>query len=257
MKVMNKNELWEDIFFWLGIMRDHADFQIMSFSPREMFYAQTAQNFKNAFINLRNRVKRVQQSSQRSYVFGRGLLNDILGVLISFINFKRILIRQLLLCNIELSLPPTFVNHMINEAVDFYYTICNPRIITNPTMVNICLHRIWLPDAYGHAAAIASMLDPTEKMLIEEAREFKNTFVNLYIKANELGIMLERTGLSNSTLDQLNNEVKNTMDEFIHYLQKIRRLRALCRTMGTIAPLLPDHMIREERYYLSKIKNLR
>jgi len=45
-------------------------------------------------------------------------------------------------------------------------------------------------DAAGHAASIASRLDPIEKSLILEAEEFEKSFINLTLKNEELSKLL-------------------------------------------------------------------
>ncbi|MBZ4647290.1 MAG: hypothetical protein PWR27_999 [Petroclostridium sp.] len=247
----------QEIFFWSGIMRDHGEFQLITLSSREPQYIITSQYFKNAFISLRNEAEKLLEKPTCPAV--KELISRVIPVLVNFINYKRLLVRKLLECDIELGLPPTFINHMINEAMEFYRTLCmiQTNIPRNTTAGNILLHKIWLPDAAGHAAAIASDLDATETILIKEAENFKNTFEHLFIKATELGQMLERTNLNNGSLEWLNEQVEKNIEDFIHFLSKIRDLRKKCKAMSTLKPLFPDHMIREEQYYLSNIKELR
>lgn len=245
------------INFWSGIMRDHAEFFLISLSHRESEFINTAQFFKNAFINIGD--ESIALKDAQSSVPIAALINKVMPLLLNFINFKRIATRKLLQCDIELSLPPTFINHMINEAMEFYRDLCAMKTgkAMNPTAENILLHKIWLPDASGHAASISAELDPTETMLIKEAEDFKKAFDNLFIKAMELGQMLERTCLDNSSLDWLNNEVEKKIKEFICFLDKVRQLREQCKALGTLKPLIPDHMIREEKYYLASIQSLK
>jgi hypothetical protein len=240
-----------ELHFWTGVMRDHAEFFLVALSSREQEFVRSAQNFRDTFTAFNNEARRLQ-SDPRAV---SALALRVLPVLLSFISFKRLVLAKLLTCSIELNFPPTFVNHMINEAMDFYSTLCRlmSNTVLSPVSENILLHKIWLPDAAGHAASIASDLDPTETMLIKEAEEFKNSFNHLFIKATELGLMLERTCLENGALKWLNEEAERKITEFICYLDSIMKLRLCCKAMGVIKPLLPDHMIREERYYLSNL----
>ena len=143
---------------------------------------------------------------------------------------------------------------MINEAMEFYKTIIriqsNNQV--NPFLENLNLHKIWLPDAAGHAATIACGLDPTEKLLIKEAQAFEKHFNDLTLKAEELSKMLIRTGLNDGALKFLNEEVREKIELFIGYLDMIRNLKIECKVLGTLKPLIPDHMIREEKHYLQK-----
>ena len=247
----------EVVFFWSGIMRDHAEFQLTTLSSREPEFIRNAQYYKDAFMSLRNEAKQLMDATDPG-TGGIALVNKTVPVLLNFINFKRILVRKLLQCDIEIGLTPTFINHMINEAMEFYRDLCmlQSKTPVSPTAENILLHKIWLPDAAGHAAAIASDLDPTEYQLIQQAEEFKNMFEHLFIKAIELGQMLERACLDDGALQWLNEEAEHKIKSFICYLEKILELRQKCKAIGVIKPLMPDHMIREEKYYITKLRSL-
>lgn len=246
----------EEIYFWSGIMRDHGEFLITGLSSREPESINTADAFKNEFARLREKAQKALYSGTAVSI--PMLVSRTMTALTNFIAFKRIVLRRLLQCDIELNLPPTFVNHMINEAMEFYRTLClstSPASV-NWTAENIQLHKIWLPDAAGHAASIAADLDPTETALIKEAEEFKNAFNHLFIKADELGKMLERSCLADGSLAGLNEQVKKKMQEFIHYLEKVKKLRVECKVLGVLKPIVPDHMLREENYFLTRLKKV-
>jgi hypothetical protein len=49
-------------------------------------------------------------------------------------------------------------------------------------------------------------------------------------------------------------EVAIKMNEFICYLDKVRELRQKCQLLGDLNPLVPDHMMREEKYYLTHVE---
>ena len=246
----------EEMRFWTAIMRDHGEFLITGLSSREQDFIWNAYFFRNSFAALHEEVKKYMDSPDLTCVIN--LANNCVPLLVNFINFKKIILTKLLKCNIEIVFPPTFINHMINEAMEFYRTLCiiQTNVPVNTYMENLRLHIIWLPDAAGHAASIASNLDPVEKVLINKAQKFEKCFNCLFIKAYELEKMLERACLENGTLEQLNEEVEEKMQEFVCFLEKVLKLREECRVMGTIKPLIPYHMIREENYYLAQIKSL-
>ena len=238
-------------------MRDHTEFILTALSSREIEAINTAKFMQNGFNSIWNEAGSMMRVPEPKAV--TGLLNRSKAMVLSMIGFKRALLQRLLKCEIELNLTPTFVNHMINEATEFYRTLCTiqSNIPFNKTMENIRLHKIWMPDAAGHAANIAAELDAVETELVREAEDFRKIFDNLFIKANELGLMLERTGLENGALRYLNEEVHKAMGKFIVFLEKILRLRQQCKALGVLKPLVPDHMIREERYYLSRLQKLK
>ena len=248
-------DIIDEIYFWTGIMRDHAEFQITSLSVREADALRTAEFFKNSFSLLHEQAKGLMDI--QPYPYKLQMENMAKKLVSDFIVFKRLILKRLLTCDIEISLPPTFINHMINEALDFFRVLCTGGMTgMDKTAENIYLHKIWLPDASGHAAAISAELDPTEAQLIMEADEFKKLFDSLFIKAVEIGTMLERACLDNGSLSWLNEEADKKISLFIEFLKKVRKLRMKCRAMGFVKPLVPDHMIREEEYYLSKLRGI-
>lgn len=243
----------EEIRFWTGIMRDHGEFILTSLSFNEQEAIQHAGFYRNAFSRLHQQSKALMGMNDPNAI--NSLINECISTLCNFVNFKEYLLKRLMSCQLGTSLPPTFYNHMINEAMEFYKTLMRIRqnAPVNPVAENINLHLVWLPDAAGHAATIANDLDPVEKLLIKEANKFEKCFNNLTLKADELCKMLARTGLSDGVLKQLNEEVKKLLTEFICYLDKIRKLNAECKILSVLKPLIPDHMKREETYYLHKI----
>ena len=240
----------EIIYFWSSIMQDHADFFLTTLSYQETDFIKNAQYFKNEF----NRIEKDAGTD-----ISNEYIDYICNTLNNFIDFKRNAIKRLLLCNIELGLAPTFINHMINEAMEFYRDLqkIKTKSTLDPVKENILLHMIWLPDAAGHAAAIAADLDPVEKSYIKEAQMFEKRFNDMFVKSFELGKMLERTNLKDGTLHFFNIEVEERINDFIAFLSRLKNLRIQCRILGTVKPLMLDHMIREERYYLANIRAIK
>jgi hypothetical protein len=241
----------DELVFWNGIMSNHGEFMLTALSSREPQFIAGAQFFKNLFASLEN------ESMNDS--ISPTLINMCMQAVLNFISFKRFMLKKSLECKIELNLPPTFVNHMINEALNYYKTLVDiqQNILKNKTLETINLHNLWLPDAAGHAATISDDLDPIESELIKKSDKFKKDFENLSMKARELGIMLKRACLSDHALDELNNEVEKKMCEFIEFLEKIKNARAKCGILGILKPLVPDHMIREEMHYLEELRSLK
>lgn len=131
--------------------------------------------------------------------------------------------------------------------MEFYRVldIVKRNIGTNGVLEDIRLHKIWLQDASGHARYIAGSIDGIESNFLYEVQDFEIRFDNLFKKAYELDIMLEKTGLDDGGIDYFNQEV-----------EKIEGLKTTCKvyTTGTFKPLSPNHMIREEKYYIYRVK---
>lgn len=251
-------DIKKEIEFWTGIMRDHGEFQYTNLSPKEGEAIRTAAYFMDLFEKLNQEVKSiVDEIAPRDL---SELISSNIRAVTQFIQFKRILMKRLMKCDIQLGMPPSFLNHMINEALEYYRILCISQgtLTINRTLENIRLHKIWLPDASGHASFIAGGLDAIESKFVNEARDFVKRFDNLFKKAFEMYKMFERTGLEDGGLNYFNLEVEKTLEEFICFLEKIEELREDCKvySTGMVSPLVPNHMIREEEYYIYRVKLL-
>ncbi|MCX7922013.1 MAG: DUF2935 domain-containing protein [Clostridia bacterium] len=242
-------DLREDLLFWTGIMRDHAMFQLSTLAPKETMYIQHATYYRDFFQRMMCELERTCD--------WRVLQPTLLQGLICFIEFKKTLLRGLLTCCLQINLSPSLINHQINEAMEFEALLTTPVVpCVNKGAALAEYTKIWLTDSIGHAASIPAFLDPSEALLAEEAEKFKMKFDKLFIKASELQLMLDRTGLQDGTLELLAEETIEWMSKFICYLEKLKELRAKCKALaiGTMLPLIPDHFIREHRYFIRKLK---
>jgi hypothetical protein len=246
----------EEIYFWSGIMRDHAEFLYTALSPSEKELIQETTQFYNQWNTIHQEAERLLEMTVLEQ---DQLVNKVLPLLKRFIDFKQMIVTKQLTGEVRISFTPSFVNHMLNEANEFYRNLLfSFTSSTNNEETALLLHKIWLRDAAGHAASIASDLDPVESILIKEAQDFKKRFDHLFIKAFELDQMIERTKLRyEPALRYFNQQVEDVMVDFIDYLERVKDLRSDYKALGAIHPSIPDHMIREESYYLTKLKMTR
>ena len=245
-------DIKNEMLFWNGVMRDHGMFQMASLSCKEKEMVNSAAKFHLAFASLRDQLL--------SGADAKSKIKETKDLINEFVQFKKNMLTKLLTCDIELTMTPTFLNDMINEALEYYLVLClaDEKIKFNVVLEMIRVHKIWLFDAAGHAYFIASQLDATEDIHIKAALDYRKNFNALYIEATQLALLYERTLLTNSKINSFNDKVKLLMDSFIEFLHEVKALRDECKIMatGTFVGLALDHMIREEEYYLSKIEIL-
>lgn len=246
-------DIRNEIEFWTRIMRDHAMFQYTSLAPTETDAINTA----NSFINLFERLNIESNSRQTNNL---NLIRNSKAAVVQFIEFKRRLLYGLMTCNLQLRMTPSFLNHMINEALEFLnvLNLYDGTTPYNQTLENLRIHKVWLSDASGHASAVASELDAIESEHVSLANEFAKKFDKQFKKAYEMYTMYERTGLENGSLQALNLQVITVMTDFINFLENIEEQRDDCTlfSTGTFSPEIPRHMMLEEGYYIYKIREL-
>jgi hypothetical protein len=231
--------------FWLQILGDHSRFIFESLAPVQKTEIEKATNFITVFDALLERANSGQlgQLAAQAEIEVQKLRE-----------FKLELIRKHLVGKIKIHLSPTFINHMVNELEEYVRILnyLNARQVP-PVYHEVHHHQVWLLDAAGHSEGIASNLDGVETKLKEKSNFFKKNFQDFYLKAVEMAGYL-RTNLSTfPALNKFNADAELEIKLFQGFLQEIEELRLSKAALGTFAPLMADHMYREECYYLMKL----
>lgn len=252
----NDSSLLFEHRFWLQILGDHSRFLIGALPSTEVKLIEKSNEFKNIFDSLLNTSRQNLNSEKISEL--TTLAYDAAK---SIRSFKLHIITNQIAGDVKINLPPTFINHMVNEVEEYlkilnFYLNKKDDFLLNP----IHYHLLWLSDGSGHADSIASTLDMSEKKLIKISKKFSKNFEDLYLKSVEFK-GYQRTGVKNfPALDQLNESANSEMDLFKSFLEHLKMSVMDKETLGTLIPLTLDHMYREECYYqtkLSKVSNIK
>ncbi|TCP55741.1 DUF2935 family protein [Tumebacillus sp. BK434] len=238
--------------FWLQVLGDHARFFQLATSAKEMQDVQQINRFIVLFDQL---METARCDLSRAELM---TLNHQAAELVKqFRAFKLHVQRRQLTGEIAVNLPPTFINHMVNE-LDEYTRILNSLLQGNlpPVYHPVHHHLLWLADATGHADGLAAFTDMSEKMVIAKAKSFSKHFTDLYLKAVEMAGFL-RTGLQDfPPLARFNREAELEMLLFQEFLTELEELELDHSLLSILSPLMPDHMFREECYYLTKLSQV-
>jgi len=204
--------------FWKLILQDHLFFIYSALAKDEIEVIELVKELYNNFSGSRGEMEEILQ-----------LKKDILARLLSG------------MCDI--SLDPTFLNHMINEAEE----------AINPSTDAGSLHKLWLLDVEGHLITIKKMLDPVEKQLMRLIKKDIKTFNALFCKTLEF-IGYLRSGVTDfPALVRLTNESATNVRIYLELITEIGDGLKSGETLGTIKPIMIDHMLREQSFYLHKL----
>lgn len=234
--------------FWLQVLGDHSRFILSSLAPVETKEIESAEMFIGIFDSLLERARKDLSKDEIIILAQQAQIHTC-----ELRAFKLHLLKRHLTGKINLKLPPTFINHMLNELEEYLNVLCFILNGMIPETHPIQQHMLWLLDAEGHAAFIGCDLDMVEKELIKKSREFEKEFADLHKKAMEMGGYL-RTGLTNfPALDRLNMQADIMIRMFKTFLKELEKSVMEKKVLGTLSPLGPDHMDREECYYITKL----
>ena len=234
--------------FWLQILGDHSRFILNALSPKETTNIQQANQFINLFDDL------LQKSHEQLSMEELTNLNyESYNAAMKLRDFKLNILTKHISSKINIALPPTFINHMLNE-LDNYIFVLNALIMGEmPIERDLQLHLRWLSDGAGHARGIAARLDDTEKELIKKSNQYEKAFTNLYLKSIEFN-GYTRTGINGfPAVRKLNEDANEKMTYFKEFLKELEGGIVEKKVLSVISPLVTDHMFREECYYLTKL----
>ncbi|WP_053368052.1 DUF2935 domain-containing protein [Bacillus sp. FJAT-27245] len=231
--------------FWLQILGDHARFIHEALTPVQTREIRESSRFIQVFDTLLAQARTANPMQ---------LAGTAEAEVLRLREFKLDLLREHLAGKIKIHLPPTFINHMVNELEEYARILKHLRAGEIPPLYHeVHHHLLWLLDAAGHSGAISSNLDSVEKRLKEKSDTFTKHFEQFYLKAVEMAGYL-RTNLKEfPALARFNTEAKLEIVLFQQFLEEIEELRLSKEALGTFAPLMADHMFREECYYLMKL----
>ncbi len=235
--------------FWLQIMGDHARMILNALAPREQADIRNAERYVQTFDRLLEEARKSDAGAKLA-----SLNEQAMREVTQFRAFKLSLLERLLLGKVKIGFTPTFLNHMVNELEE-YLRILNALLQGKPVPVFHPLHHdmLWLQDAIGHAASLGADMDLVEKNRIAQTRKFEKQFQSLYLKAVEMAGYM-RTQLADfPAFRRFHGEIDLEMRVFMHFLQELEEMQLSAEMLDRITPLIPDHMFREECYYLMKL----
>ena len=244
-----------ELRFWTQIMGDHARFIQNSLAPDQADLKMIADNFIQIFDRFYERVNHMDENK------GAGsMISDINAAVLSFREFKRELLGVRLRNQPVTCLGPTFYNHMLNELEDFLKVLAGYQSGKPYEESILRRHLLWTLDAAAHAAILDGDLDKVEYHFHDIAREYEREFDHLYLKIVELTGYFRSAPVgpnpispAQPALEKYNLEAAACLQRFMGFLLELRQGVIQQQVMGRLLPLGPDHMWREECYYLTKI----
>lgn len=238
-----------ELRFWLPVLRDHLLFIRTGLSPDETEEINTNAGLLDAWTAVAEDLPGCVDPSAMAGFAGRAqeFTEQVRA-------YKLHLLRRKLTDQIQFSLTPTFVNHMVNEVDEAQRVLDSLSAGQPPAPVHPLHHdMLWLLDASGHASVLHGMTDPAERTVLEKTSAFTATFDAFYLKAMELAGYLRTRAAYFPALTRLHKDVNLEMNVFRLFLRELEELALSDQLLRGFLPLLPDHMAREECYYLNQL----
>lgn len=238
--------------FWLEVLRDHCQFFRDSLALKDQALASRIDVFYQSFDHSLTEIQTKQVQ------FPEEATKRYRNYTVQFIYLKQQILDQQMKGLVTMHMPPTFIDHMIREAMEYVAVIdqyLNPSPLSDAELA-MHSHLLWLPDAMGHAGGIRSKLDLQEFEQFEIASEWVNQFQILYLHALEMATKFRTRSVKIPSVNRFTRLSADKITEFRQYLLALKELIEEREVLSTLHPLMPDHMARESLYYCEKISQL-
>jgi hypothetical protein len=221
----------DEVRFWSRIMKEHSLFLKLGFRCDDTQLIYEANQFYAVFEEIEIRSNTFKPETDPELI--KRFNVEVHHAASHIWAFKRKVLGLILSCQLPgANNFPLLVDHTSREA--FYFR--NENVFFLRIMAD-------------HAKFIGHLLDPSERQLVEQSRNFSHDFDQLLFQARDLASMSPQSQtvpLLDQFLDQNRISVKSLRD----FKKTAKELIESCRIKSIIHPLLADHVYREAERFL-------
>ncbi|GAB7054760.1 MULTISPECIES: DUF2935 domain-containing protein [Paenibacillus] len=240
----------DEVRFWSRIMKEHSLFLKLGFRCDDTQLIHEANQFYAVFEEIERRSNAFTSETDPEVI--KRFNVEVHNAASRIWAFKRKVLGLILSCQLPgANNFPLLVDHISREA--FYFRnrleeLNTGRLDPLPDAIineNVFFLRIMA----DHAKFIGHLLDPSERQLVEQSRNFSHDFDQLLFQARDLESMRPQSQtvpLLDQFLDQNRISVKSLRD----FKKTAKELIESCRIKSIIHPLLADHVFREAERFL-------
>ncbi|WNR45439.1 DUF2935 domain-containing protein [Paenibacillus roseipurpureus] len=243
----------DEIRFWSRIMKEHSLFLKLGFRCDDTQLIQEANHYYHIFEHIEGRSHAYSVQTDPDQI--RQFNMEVSAAVAHIWAFKRKVLGLIIQCK----LPggnnfPLLVDHTSREANYFrnrLHELNTGRLEPLPDAIideNVFFLRIMA----DHAKFIGHLLDPSERQLVEQARNFSHDFDTLLFQAIDLSGMRPQSQ-TEPLLDQFLDQNRVSVVALRDFKKTARDLIEACKIKSIIHPLLADHVFREAERFLTLI----
>ncbi|WP_179223973.1 DUF2935 domain-containing protein [Paenibacillus tyrfis] len=240
----------EEIRFWSRIMKEHSLFLRLGFRCEDTQLIHEANHFYAIFEEIERKSHAFQTNADPQTI--KQFNVEVYTAASHIWAFKRKVLGLILSCQLPgANNFPLLVDHVSREANYFRNRLGElnaGRLEPLPDAI-IDENVFFLKIMADHAKFIGHLLDPSERKLVDQARDFSHDFDQLVFQAIDLSSMRPQSQtvpLLSQFVDQNKVSVKSLRD----FKKTARDLINDCRIKSIIHPLLADHVFREAEHFL-------
>ncbi|MEH7272654.1 DUF2935 domain-containing protein [Neobacillus vireti] len=242
-----------EIRFWARIMKEHSLFLRLGFRAEDTQLIEEANYFYRTFERIEQTAHSLTNQTDPEQI--RRFNSEVQQAATNIYVFKRKVLGLIIHCQLPgANNFPLLVDHISREANYFRKRLIQlneGKLDALPDAIikeNVFFLRIMA----DHAKFIGHLLDPSERKLIDVAREFSNDFDQLLYQAQDLDAMRPQSQTI-PLLDQFLDQNRVSVSSLRDFKKTARDLIEQCKIKSIIHPLLADHVFREADRFLEII----
>ena len=243
----------DEIRFWSRIMKEHSLFLRLGFRCDDTQLIAEANQFYRLFEQIEQRAHAFTNQTAPEQI--RRFNTEVQHAATNIFAFKRKVLGLILSCKLPgANNFPLLVDHTSREANYFRKRLIElneGKLKALPDAIikeNVFFLRIMA----DHAQFIGHLLDPSERKLVDLARNFSNDFDQLVFQARDLDSMRPQSQTV-PLLDQFLDQNRVSVASLKDFKKTARDLIEECKIKSIIHPLLADHVFREAERFLEII----
>jgi hypothetical protein len=243
----------EEIRFWSRIMKEHSLFLRLGFRAEDTQLIAEA----NQFYRIFERIEQQSQvfTNQTDPMTIRRFNTEVQIAATNIYAFKRKVLGLILSCQLPgANNFPLLVDHVSREANYFRRRLIELNEGKLKPLADAIIKEnvFFLRIMADHAKFIGHLLDPSERKLVDIARNFSNDFDQLLFQARDLDGMRPQSQTV-PLLDQFLDQNRVSVVSLRDFKKTARELIEECKIKSIIHPLLADHVYREADHFLTII----
>ncbi|AXI11072.1 DUF2935 domain-containing protein [Oceanobacillus sp. 143] len=230
-------------------MKEHALFLSLGFSYGDTKLIEEAEQFITLFERIEEKLSKFSLHSDPHEVAKFNV--EVYQAATSIWAYKRKVLGLTLNCDIRSNNYPLLLDHTSREAAYFANRLRDlneGKLQPLPETIikeNVFFLRIMA----DHSKFIGHLLDPSERKLVAQAREFSHDFDQLVFQALDLDSMRPQSETV-PILDQFLDQNRVSVKSLRAFKKTASELIDECKIKSNIHPLLADHVFREADRFL-------
>lgn len=237
-----------DHAFWLRVLEEHGIFLYEHLSPREAAWVGQAQQFIDAYAQLRRFVATTTAPVPPEFA------RDAMEVNRHFLAYKLALMKARINNEVVLNLTPAFMNGVIAELEE-YIRLVAPEAAGQEAAPVTPFHHLflWLPDQIGHAALMSRELDINEREISRQAVQYQTAFTEDYLTSLQMAGFSRAMGMHFPRLELEIEGIATRLREFWKVVRLALERGAKDQLLNRSTAIFLEHHFEETDYFLRKL----